>query len=136
MKVMIVWYARIDRWCSVELITEFVTRLTRRVPLVEQELLIFPSTWVPPTGFYWGSCYSIFSFVDRCLSFRTFYFGHCVVCSSIYIFSQINRQDVSEILLKVALSTTISTLSLAVFIPDSLVSVVEHVANLHDLCDI
>ena len=23
-------------------------------------------------------------FVDRCLSFCTFYFGHCIVCSSIY----------------------------------------------------
>ena len=37
-------------------------------------------------GFYWGSCYLIFSlcvgFVDRCLSFCTFSFGHCVVCSS------------------------------------------------------
>jgi hypothetical protein len=43
------------------------------------------------TGFWWGSCYSIFSFmyicfVDRCLSFCTFSFGHCVVCSSsIYV---------------------------------------------------
>jgi hypothetical protein len=35
----------------------------------------------------WGSCYSIFSFVDRCLSFCTFSFGHCVVhSSSIYRF--------------------------------------------------
>jgi hypothetical protein len=25
-------------------------------------------------------------FVDRCLSFCTFYFGHCIVCSSIYGF--------------------------------------------------
>ena len=37
-------------------------------------------------GFYWGSCYSNFSymciFADRCLSFCTFSFGHCVVCSS------------------------------------------------------
>ena len=59
-------------------------------------------------GFQWGSCYSIFSFIcmfcrslfvfskvrvtrslvlyvcfaDRCLSFCTFSFGHCVVCSS------------------------------------------------------
>jgi hypothetical protein len=37
-------------------------------------------------GFYWGSCYSIFRFmcmfVDRCLYFCTFSFGHCVVCSS------------------------------------------------------
>ena len=38
-------------------------------------------------SFQWGSCYSIFSFVcmffvDRCLSFCTFSFDHCVVCSS------------------------------------------------------
>ena len=30
----------------------------------------------------WGSCYPIFSFVDRCLSFCTFSFGHRVVCPS------------------------------------------------------
>jgi hypothetical protein len=29
--------------------------------------------------FWWGSCYSIFSFVDRCLSFCTFSFGRCVL---------------------------------------------------------
>jgi len=39
-------------------------------------------------------------------------------------------------LLKVALNTTIPTLSLALFLPYGLVPVVEHVANLHDLCDI
>ena len=38
-------------------------------------------------GFQLGWCYSIFSpmyifCVDRCLSFCTFSFGHCVVCSS------------------------------------------------------
>jgi hypothetical protein len=32
--------------------------------------------------FKWGLCYSIFSFVGRCLSFCTFSYGHCVVCSS------------------------------------------------------
>ena len=42
-------------------------------------------------GFWWGSSYLIFSFVcmflHRCLSFCTFSFGHCVVCSpSIYGF--------------------------------------------------
>jgi hypothetical protein len=65
----------------------FVTRLTRRVPLVEQELLTLPEHLSSPPGFQWGSCYSIFSFIyicfiDRCLSFCTFSFGHCVVCSS------------------------------------------------------
>ena len=36
-------------------------------------------------GFQWGSCYSLVlyvCFVGRCLSFCTFSFGHCVVCSS------------------------------------------------------
>jgi hypothetical protein len=33
------------------------------------------------TGFKWGSCYSIF-YMDRCLSFCTFSFGQCAVCSS------------------------------------------------------
>jgi hypothetical protein len=37
------------------LITRFVTRLTRRVPLVEQELLTLPEFTL---GLYWGSCYS------------------------------------------------------------------------------
>ena len=41
-------------------------------------------------GFQWGSCYLIFSFMCifcRCrLSFCTFSFGHCVVCSSFYGF--------------------------------------------------
>ena len=64
------------------LITGFVTRLTRRV----QELLtlpehlssnpIFSGVGVTP---YLVIC--VF-FVDRCLSFCTFCFGHCVVCSS------------------------------------------------------
>ena len=72
------------------LITGFVTKLTRRVPQVDQELLPFRSTWVHPR-FKWGSCYSISSFyacfVDRCLSFCTFSFDHCVFCSfSVYGF--------------------------------------------------
>ena len=49
----------------------FVTRLTR-VSLVEQELLSKPYPFRPPEftpGFQWGLYYSIFSFMDRCLSF-------------------------------------------------------------------
>ena len=68
------------------LITGFVTRLTRRVPLVELELLLFPEHLSPSPVFsgvgvtpYLVIC--VF-FVDRCLSFSTFSFGHCVVCSS------------------------------------------------------
>ena len=48
----------------------FVTRLTRRVSLVEQELYTLP----------YFSLYVCF--VDRCLSFCTFSLDHCVVCSS------------------------------------------------------
>jgi hypothetical protein len=60
------------------LITGFVTRLTRRVSLVEQELLTLPEHLSSPPGFsrvhvtrslVWYVC-----FVDRCLSFCTFYF--------------------------------------------------------------
>ncbi len=46
------------------------------------------------TGFYWSMCHwcscrslvVCVCFVDRCLSFCPFFFGHCVVCSSIYGF--------------------------------------------------
>ena len=63
----------------------FVTRLTQRVPLVEQELLTLP---VYPVS---GVCVTrslvlCVPFVDRCLSFCIFSFGHCVVWSSIYGF--------------------------------------------------
>ena len=63
-----------------------VTRLTRRVPLVEQELLPLPEHLSSSPVFsrvdvapYLVLC--VF-FVVRCLSFCTFSFGHCVVCSS------------------------------------------------------
>jgi hypothetical protein len=58
--------------------TGFVTRFTRRVSLVEQELLTLPE---------WGSCHSIFSlmcmFCRSLFVFCTFSFDHCVVCSSL-----------------------------------------------------
>ena len=62
-----------------------------RVPLVEQELLTLPEHLSSPpvsdevrvTGFL----VLCVCFVDRCSSFCTFSFGHCVVCfSSIYGF--------------------------------------------------
>jgi hypothetical protein len=68
------------------LITGFVTRLTRRMPLVEQELLTLPEHLSSPPGFsgvrVTRSLVLYVCFVDRCLSFCTFSFGHCVVCSS------------------------------------------------------
>jgi hypothetical protein len=68
------------------LITAFVTRLTRRVPLMEQELLTLPEHRSSPPVFsgvlVTRSLVLCVCFVDRCLSFCTFSFGHCVVCSS------------------------------------------------------
>ena len=88
----------------------FVTRLTWRVPLMEQELLTLPEHLSSPPG---CSCYSIFSCICMfcwslfvllsfffwplcCLFFclfrlaivlsvlLSFSFGHCVVCSSVF----------------------------------------------------
>jgi len=68
------------------LIIGFVTRLTRRVPLVEQELLTLPEHLSSPPVFsgvrVTRSLVLYVCFVDPCLSFCTFSFGHCVVCSS------------------------------------------------------
>jgi hypothetical protein len=64
------------------LITGFVTRLTRRVPLVEQELLTLPEHLSSPPVRVTRSLFVYVCFVDRCLTFCIFSFGHCVVCSS------------------------------------------------------
>ena len=73
------------------LISGFVTRLTRRVPLVEQELFTLPEHMSSPAVFcgvhVTRSLVLCVCFVDRCLFFCTFSFGHCAVCfSSIYEF--------------------------------------------------
>ena len=64
----------------------FVTRLTRRVPLVEQKLITLPEHLSSPPVFgrvrVTRSLVLCVCFVDRCLSFCTFSFGHSVVCSS------------------------------------------------------
>ena len=64
----------------------FITRLTRRVPLVEQELLTLPEHLSSPPVFsgvrVTRSLVFYVCFVDRCLPFCTFSFRHCVVCSS------------------------------------------------------
>ena len=65
--------------------------LTRQVPLVEQELLTLPEHLSSPAAFSGArvirSLVLCVCFVDRCFSFCTFSFGHCVVCfSSIYGF--------------------------------------------------
>ena len=68
------------------LITGFVTRLTRRVLLVEQELLILPEHLSSPAVFsgfrVTRSLVLYVCFVDRCLSLCTFSCGYCVVSSS------------------------------------------------------
>ena len=61
------------------LITGFVTVLTRRVSLMEQELPTLPQHSSPPvfSGFrVTRSLVLCVCFVDRCLSFCTFSFGH------------------------------------------------------------
>jgi hypothetical protein len=56
------------------------------VPLVEQKLLTLPELLSSPPVFsgvrVTRSLVLYVCFVDRCLSFCTFSFGHCVVCSS------------------------------------------------------
>jgi hypothetical protein len=51
------------------LITEFITWLTRRVPLMEQELYTLPGHLSSPQ---WDSCYSIFRFM-------------CMFCRSLFV---------------------------------------------------
>jgi hypothetical protein len=80
------------------LITGFVTRLTRRVSLVEHELPTLPEQLSSPPVFsgvrVTRSLVLYVCFVDRCLSFCVFLLaivlsvllsiGHCVVCSSVF----------------------------------------------------
>ena len=72
------------------LITRFITRFTRLVPLVKQELVTLTEHLSSHLGFsgvrVTRSLVLYVCFVDRCLSFCTFSFGYCVVCSSIYRF--------------------------------------------------
>ena len=62
--------------------TGFVTRITRRVALVEKELFTFPEHLSSPSVFsavrVTRSLVLCVCFVDRCLSFCTFSFCHCV----------------------------------------------------------
>jgi hypothetical protein len=68
------------------LVNGFVTRLTRWVLLVEQELPTLLEHMSSPTGFsgvrVTRSLVLCVCLVYRCLSFYTFYLAHCVVCSS------------------------------------------------------
>jgi hypothetical protein len=92
-------------------------RGTQFTNIVQRHITAHKTLWLP-----W--CYSILvlyvCFVDRCLSFCTFSFCHCVFCSfPIYGFwlplcylqtllestTKTGRHDIAEILLKVALGT-------------------------------
>ena len=68
------------------LITGFVSRVARRVPLVEQELPTLLEHLSSPPDFsgvrVTRSLVLCVCFVDRCFSFCPFSFDHCVVCSS------------------------------------------------------
>ena len=66
--------------------TGFETRLTRQVPLVEQERLTLPEHLSSVFSGVRVTRYLVLyvCFVDRCLSSCTY--GHCVVCSLIYRF--------------------------------------------------
>ena len=68
------------------LVIGFVTRLTRRVSLVEQELpTLLEHLSLPPvsSGVHVTRSLVVYvCFVDRCLSFCTLSFDHCVLCSS------------------------------------------------------
>ena len=61
-----------------------------RPELVEQELLTLPEHLSSPLVFSevrsTRSLVLCVYFVDRCLPFCTFSFGHCIVCPSIYVF--------------------------------------------------
>ena len=68
------------RWCSCRL------TVTRQVSRVEQELSTLYEQ-LSSLSFFWGSCCSIFFFcIMFCRSVCPFYFGNCIVCSSIYSF--------------------------------------------------
>ena len=71
---------------NLQFVSIFVTRLTQWVSLVEQELLTLLEHLSSPPLFSgvrvtWPLVFCV-CFVDRCLSYCTFSFGHCFVCSS------------------------------------------------------
>ena len=77
--------------------TLFVIRVTRRMSHVERRLLTLPehlrSSPVLVGFVLLDLWFSVLCFVDRCLYFCPFSFGHCVVCpSSIYGFFTCAKQ--------------------------------------------
>ena len=53
-----------------------LSRVAWQVPVEEQELLTIPDDLS-------CSIFRFLCFIDHCLSFRIFSFGHCIVCSSL-----------------------------------------------------
>jgi len=89
----ILWYSfilLIVKWNVTTCRYEVFVQKTRRVPLGEQELLTLPEHLSSPlvlSGVRVARSLVLCVYlVDRCLSFYPFYFGYCVVCSSIYRF--------------------------------------------------
>jgi hypothetical protein len=80
------------RFVEVAILSSFTilwltTRVTRRLPLVEQELHTIPQHTSSLSVFLWGSRSSIFSFLCSVLqiivcSFFLFSFDQCIVCPS------------------------------------------------------
>ena len=75
-----------NKFISLFLVVCFSLFMSRRVPLVEQELLTLQEHHEFTPVFIRvrvaRSLVVCVCFVDRCFSFCTFSFGHCVVCSS------------------------------------------------------
>ena len=97
------------------LITRFVSRLTRPVSLVEQEMLTFPEHLSSLPVFsgvrVTRSLVLCVCFVDRPLSFCTFSLGHYIVCSS-SIYGLWLPSDIFKIFLILLLSKSNSRISL------------------------
>ena len=68
------------------IISKYILYIARRVPIVEQELPTLPEHLSSPSVCsgvrVTQSLVLCVCFLDRCLSFYPFSFGHCVVCSS------------------------------------------------------
>ena len=81
-----VLFSSADKRYIFVVLVSFVTRLTRWVPLEEQELPTLSEHMSTPPDCsgvrITRSLVLYVCFVDRCLSLCTFSFGHCVVCSS------------------------------------------------------
>ena len=80
--VTLVWQY-VYRW--LESVLHVLVRLTRRVPLVEQELLTLPQHLSSPRfliGVRVTRCLVLCVFCRLLFVLLYFFFGHCVVCSS------------------------------------------------------